>query len=375
MNESKSKTAGFSIAAIVLIIVIGFGFIIGLTQTNAANKLKDTKTEISNYQFDENGALLAYTGQLKDLVIPETYSFSPTVEEVQMSSTSIYTLIDRATRLNIKTYKIENLTGYQQDEYGNQYYQERYVLIYTKREVVEGNDYTVKEISSQAFNNNQNITSIVMPNTVKSIGSNAFAGCSNLQSVTFSDNLERIENAAFFNCQRLTNVVLPDTVSYIGIQAFQDCDAIKEINIPSSLTEISNMVFQNCDGITSITIPSNVQYISSDAFYYCRNLKTINFEEGVSYIGSYAFYGCRALQTITLPSTITYIGDHAFYSCTNLRTVIVKSYNVPNLEANAFYTSALNKIYVLDELFDEYLYTSYWSNYSSRIVRMSTLTT
>ena len=55
MEEKSSKAKGVSIVMILLAIVIGFGFVIGLTQTSGANNLKNQDSEISNYAFDESG--------------------------------------------------------------------------------------------------------------------------------------------------------------------------------------------------------------------------------------------------------------------------------------------------------------------------------
>ena len=102
MDENKSsKGKGISIALILLAIVLGFGFVIGLTQTKGANNLNKTETEISKFAFDENGTLLSYSGDLTEITIPETYSLSPTVEEVQMTSSSLTSLVQRANNLGM----------------------------------------------------------------------------------------------------------------------------------------------------------------------------------------------------------------------------------------------------------------------------------
>ena len=78
MEEKSSKAKGVSIVMILLAIVIGFGFVIGLTQTSGAKNLNNTESEISHYSFDENGVLLSYNGTSTELEIPATYSLSST---------------------------------------------------------------------------------------------------------------------------------------------------------------------------------------------------------------------------------------------------------------------------------------------------------
>jgi len=372
-NSSKSKGAGISIAVILLAIVIGFGFVIGLTQTSGANNLKNTNAEISNYVFDEDGTLLSYTGDMNELVIPTTYSFSPQAEEVQMSSSSIYTLIDRANNLGIKNYSIENQTGNFEDEYGNVYYQEKYVMTYQKKKVVEGTDYTVTGIGASAFINNQKITSVVIPEGVEKINSSAFSGCTKLKTITLPETLQRIENSAFFNCRMLQEVEIPNTVNYIGTQAFAECRSLKSVNIPTALNYISNMTFSYCTSLTEIEIPSNVRNIQTEAFYYCYNLQNVKFNQGLQNISSGAFYNCYNLTELTLPSTLRQLSTHAFYRCDSLRTLVLNSASVPYISSSSTLPYSLTDIYVLDELYEDYMNNSNWSYYWSYIRMMSEL--
>ena len=373
MDENKSKSkGGLSIAIILLAVVIGFGFVIGLTQTDAAKNMNKTDSEISNYMFDEEGTLLSYSGDMTELEIPATYSFSSQAEEVQMTSSSIYTLVDRVNNLGIKNYSIENQTGNYEDEFGNVYYQEKYVLTYERKKVIEGDDYQVTKIGVAAFSNNTKITSVKLPESVTHINSQAFMGCTRLKSITLPEHLERIENSAFYNCRLLDNVEIPNTVSYIGPQAFQQCTSLKSINIPTGITYLTNMVFSHCTQLREITIPSNVRNIQSEAFYYCTNLQSVTFNEGLNYIATGAFYNCYNLTEIVLPSTLTRIENQAFNRCTALTTMVLKSTTIPYVQPNSLPTTITN-IYVLDELFADYPNYSGWYYYESQLRMMSEL--
>ena len=363
MEEKSSKAKGVSIVMILLAIVIGFGFVIGLTQTSGANNLKNQDSEISNYAFDENGVLLSYSGQQTEIEIPATYSLSSTVEQVEMSSSSIYTLVDRASSLGIMNYSIENQTGNYTDEYGNVYYQEKYVMTYEKRKVVEGDDYQVTGIAANAFSNNTRITSITIPETVRTIGSNSFAGCTNLKTVVLPEYLDRIEDSAFYNCRMLREIEIPNTVSYIGSQAFYYCSSLQQINIPTNITTIYQATFFQCYNLKEVVIPSNVRNIQPEAFYGCTSLEKLTLNEGLVSISSGAFYNCYNLVEIELPTTVNNLTNSAFYRCTNLQTVVIKSPNIVNISSNTFPTSIMN-IYVRDELLADYPNYSYWYNYT-----------
>ena len=363
MEEKSSKAKGVSIVMILLAIVIGFGFVIGLTQTSAANNLNNQESEISNYAFDENGILLSYSGQLTEIEIPATYSLSSTVEQVEMTSSSIYSLVDRANALGITNYNIENQTGNYTDEFGNVYYQEKYVMSYEKRKVVEGNDYQVTGIAANAFSNNTKITSITIPESVRTVGSNAFTGCTNLRTVVLPENLDRIEDSAFYNCRQLREINIPNTVSYIGPQAFYYCNNLQTINIPTNLTTIYQATFYQCYNLKEVVIPSNVRNIQPEAFYGCTSIEKLTLNEGLVTISTGAFYNCYNLVEIELPTTINNLTNSAFYRCTNLQTVVIKSPNIVNISSNTFPTSIMN-IYVRDELLADYPNYSYWYNYT-----------
>ena len=62
------------------------------------------------------------------------------------------------------------------------------------------------EIYQDAFYNNENITSITIPNGVTSIGEYAFYGCKNLISVTIGNSVESIGEYAFCGCIKLKTV-------------------------------------------------------------------------------------------------------------------------------------------------------------------------
>lgn len=374
MEEKSNKGKGLSIAIIILTIVIGFGFVIGLTQTSAANSLKTEEVpEIAKYAFDENGTLLSYGGDLAEIVIPETYSLSSTVEEVSMTSNSLSSLVERARNLGIKKFNIENQSGSYKDEYGNTFYQDKFILTYSKRKTIEGTDYKVTGIGASAFSNNNVITSVALPETIKTIGNNAFNNCTRLRTINLPEGLERIEYSAFNNCYNMEDITLPNTIMYIGSQAFQNCDNLTTITIPTSMYEITDMCFYNCDKLTTVNIPSNIRNIYSQAFYYCRNLVNLNLAEGLQNINDMAFQNCRSLQSVVLPSTLTYMGNNCFYNCTNLRTVILNGFNIPEMNGLAFSTSYINKIYVEDTLFDNIRNYGNWSSYYEKFAKISEL--
>lgn len=372
MEENKNKSKGVSIVMILLAVVLGFGFVIGLTQTKGAQNLGATATEISNYVFDENGNLLSYNGDMTELEIPETYSLTVTSEEKTITSANLNSVVNQAINLGLNSFHVDNQSGYFTDEFGNTYYEEKYSITYNVRKTIEGTDYTVKNIESGAFRNNSKLISVKIPNSVIRISSQVFQNCYNLKSITLPESLETIDYGAFNNCRKLESIEIPDSVSFIGSDAFFNCDKLTSVKLPNSIMEVHSNLFGDCDGLREIEIPGSVRYIYAHAFNYCRNLTSIKLNEGLRTIDSYAFNGCTGLNIVDIPSTVTNLGSRAFYTCNNLNTVIIRGDRVLNIQSNTFPTN-VERIYVSDAFISEYPNYGYWYMYEHLLCPISQL--
>ena len=171
----------------------------------------------------------------------------------------------------------------------------------------------VTEIPDWLFQNNNRITSVVIPEGVIIIGNFAFGWCQNLVSVTLPSTLETLGENVFDSCSSLTSVEdksgkflkVVDGVVYSGdgtkITAVLE-SASGEIRIAEGVTEIPAWSFFNSRRITSIVIP-----------------------EGVTSIGNWAFNNCKSLVSVTLPSTLEALGESVFEGCDNLTSIVDKS--------------------------------------------------
>ncbi len=110
-----------------------------------------------------------------------------------------------------------------------------------------------------------NLSYTVLPGTLK-IGSRAFQGNNTIQSVTLPDGLTEIDDYAFYECGHLATVHLPASLTGIGSFAFDSCSSLSSINLPSGLRIIGSFAFAACPGLTFTTLPDSIESIGYEAF-------------------------------------------------------------------------------------------------------------
>ena len=104
-------------------------------------------------------------------------------------------------------------------------------------------------IESQAFFENQEVTSVELPMGTTEIGSWAYSRCHKLQHVT-----------------------LPPTVTKLGHGAFSCCPNLRTVVAPG-VTSLGEGVFAFDENLERVVMP-RVQRLPADTFRYCGNLRT-----------------------------------------------------------------------------------------------------
>lgn len=199
---------------------------------------------------------------------------------------------------------------------------------------VNGN--RILNVSSTAFGNNDNITSVVFESSLANVGENAFNDCDNLLYVT-APGVTNIDKNAFNNCDSLTTFTSNNLLT-ICESAFKDCpllatvkhtklvsvganafeNAVNFTSFSSNyITEIGNEAFKN-SGLTSLGI-SNASAVGERAFYGCTGLTSVILTNAVS-VGAGAFRNCSAITSASL-SALTEISEYCFSGCAKLSTV------------------------------------------------------
>ena len=181
---------------------------------------------------------------------------------------------------------------------------------------------TVVTIGNQAFANNVQLDSIVIPSSVKELGCQAFSGCRNLQSVQWGEDTDNIEtnevasvsNYCFYNCNALATVSLYKRIGSFPIGCFENDGNLNTIIVgTSALTSIGRDCFAGSALANFYGIRGSAEDSASDV---CDLSDAVN----LSAIGDHAFLGCQ-MQTLKLPKTETFttVGRGAFSGCSSLQ--------------------------------------------------------
>lgn len=239
----------------------------------------------------------------------------------------------------------------------------------------------LKTIQAEAFMNDTNIVSAVIPSGAESIGARAFSGCSGMMEITIPDTVTEIGEDAFSGCSNLfiycsedsvaaqyaqdhgidfgegLNTVIPDGLRYtvydtyatidyyhgeaetlvlpdmiadvpvtrIGDSCFEGYTFLKQIKLPRYLTHIGHWAFFECTGLNEISLPDTVVSIGYSAFYNCSSMNGIlDLPNQLVSIGENAFSGCRNLTgTLRIPQSVTEIGNGAFSGCEGFKGSLI----------------------------------------------------
>ena len=158
--------------------------------------------------------------------------------------------------------------------------------------------YQVTAVHDSAFYQQEEITSIYIPEGVERLG--AFM-------------------ARF--CYSLYSISMPASVTEVGTGAFWGCNNLKDVKLSPSLTELAADMFVSCLSLQRIDVPEGVKRILVDCFVGCTQLTEVNLPSTLESLDRGVFYECTSLEEITIPASVSSIGEYTFMRCFNLKDV------------------------------------------------------
>lgn len=246
--------------------------------------------------------------------------------------------------------------------------------------------YSVTEIESRVFANNDSLEAVYIPRTITHIGWWApFRGCTNLReihvaddnkhycsidSVLFSHDMEKlfqypmgksaeayvipegvknIDDCAFEG-SRITAVTIPGSVTSIDNGAFRGCEGLTEVVVPESVTSIGSTIFMDCSNLRSVVWNAQgkddnvggfvIRYFSYNSdeeapFAGCNRITSFTFGNKVLTIPQMLCAGLGGLTQLTIPDGVRTICFGAFSGCKNIQQLVVPE-SVDSIMGHAF---------------------------------------
>lgn len=251
----------------------------------------------------------------------------------------------------------------------------------------KNNEYKVTQIDEYAFENNKEITSVVVSSNILAIGEGAFWGCPNLTNVFIPYEVLSIGELAFLltspsaiiNCEALSSDKwgedwyssdIPPVYGY-GIKTSEDGfqyyekiweDSLgeqpvalvlnyigdkSEVSVPNNFDEYAVVLegtFKNNKVITKVTLGKYISIIGDKTFNKCEKLVSVTGTDNITIIGNNAFENCFQLTSFTFSSKIKSIGESAFFQCARLESSVTLSEGFTSLGDAAFVGSKIADI-------------------------------
>lgn len=216
--------------------------------------------------------------------------------------------------------------------------------------------YAEKTNVNGAFENNRNITKVIIPEGVTEINAASFINCKNLIDIEFPESFNNItvqwksygahetkipfDGTPWLELKRSENpIVIVNNMVIDGHNCFGD------VEIPNGVKKICDGAFNKCKNITSIFFSNGVEKIGEVAFVDCEKLTNAVFPDSVSYIGSYAFEECKVLENVVFPNGVVEMGEDIFGGCGTARLLLEFGQDINSaLEATYFCPWLKNKI-------------------------------
>lgn len=230
-------------------------------------------------------------------------------------------------------------------------------LIIPDRVIYKGNVYDVTSIGAGAFQYNQILQNVVIPESVISIGANAFANCVNLLSVSIMDGVESVGKGVFDGCKSLVSLHIPSSL----------------VDIPYSYDKVG-MYLGTMTGLQEITVDdNNPAFKSLDGVLFTKDDVLLLYPggrsdgkyivpEGVRTISGYAFSGCLKLYEVELPTSVAEVSSTAFIGAANsVMTLISRPVTPPACSRKGMLNSDNIVLYVPNTSMGAYLADPIWS--------------
>lgn len=139
---------------------------------------------------------------------------------------------------------------------------------------------------------------------------------------------------------------------------------LKKVSLPNVET-VGRSAFYDCKGLTEINLPK-ASLIDEYGIYECTSLKSIVLPSALT-VGRAALNRCSSLEVVDLP-VVSHIGSGCFWGDSKLKAIIIRSPQMCTYDSGTEPGSSSLKIYVPQELLEEYKTATCWKNLAKYMV-------
>lgn len=209
-------------------------------------------------------------------------------------------------------------------------------------DVVQGNSLagfvklpsTLTSIPDSAFEENEDITNLVIPSSVTACEVDAFCFMRGLKSVSIPESVTSIGEFAFYENINLETLFLPDNITILPASSVRFCYKIEYVKLPKGLTELGNSALAEAKLLTKIDIPTSLN-ATGKLVFGGSGLVKVELPDSLTNMGIALFQNCKSLKYAKLPSTLIDIPTHTFNNCENLVEVDYAE-NIKKIGTQAF---------------------------------------
>lgn len=310
------------------------------------------RTTLNGYDFYKIGEeihIAGYIGTEKNVSIPKTIE--------QLSVTRI--LEGAFKKKSIKKVSSETVTRIDKEAF-------------CECPVLENAVFTnLNIVDEKAFYNCISLKNVSLGDKITTIGESAFEGDDALVCITLPETLEEIDESAFANC---SNKLVADVVRDSYAYKFVNTRATAILQIPDTKSDyqyslwlyeatiigytgndtnlampktiddytvvaVGENAFKDNTRITYVTFPDNCKTIGNSAFNGCSKLRNFNIN-AVLQLGHYTFQNCPQLTEVTLTNVTKYWND-TFDSGVNIN-MNVSQFNRTAMELTNSWHAGIN---------------------------------
>ncbi len=198
--------------------------------------------------------------------------------------------------------------------------------------------YTVTTVTSSAFNNNDNITTLVFPSTITRLEGFTFSNCDALTSVYIDlDNLTYIGGCGLTYSDTDRDCKLgSNTINFYAVSEYGKAEPTRTTSV--NWANLTNLGSAACQGlnIETVVIGNGLQDLSIQLFRR-SNLVNFTLNSNIKTLGEWSFQACTSLRKVVINSnSLTRVGGNAFSACNGVEEFYIDLSKTTVINGGAF---------------------------------------